>query len=38
MDTVWTKEKVKEQLKKTEAKGFIGIPEDLYRKDDGAIG
>lgn len=38
MDTVWTKEKVKEQLKKIEAKGFIGIPEDSFRTDDGVIG
>ena len=38
METIWTKDKVIEQLKATEAKGFIAIPGELFRSDDGAIG
>ncbi len=38
MENEWTKERVKQQLKIIEAKGFIPIPPEIYRKDDGVIG
>jgi hypothetical protein len=34
----WTKVKVIQQLNKIESKGFISIPEGMYRNDDGIVG
>lgn len=35
---IWTKEKVATKIKEISEKGFIAIPEGMYRKDDGIIG
>lgn len=34
----WTKEKVVAKIKEISEKGFIPIPEGIYRKDDGIVG
>jgi len=35
---VWTKKDVVKRLKEIEAKGFLPIPQDMYRNDDGVVG
>ena len=35
---MWSIEKIKEKLMEVEQKGFIGIPENMYRRDDGIVG
>lgn len=35
---LWTKESVAGKIKEISAKGFISIPEEAYRKDDGIVG
>jgi hypothetical protein len=34
----WTKEEVKAKLNELKNKGFLSVPEDMYRKDDGVVG
>lgn len=34
----WTKEKVIKRLHEIEKKGYLPIPEDMYRHDDGVVG
>lgn len=34
----WTIEKITEKLRETASKGFIGIPSNMYRNDDGIVG
>lgn len=34
----WTRETVKERLEEISQKGFIAIPEGMYRRDDGIVG
>ena len=34
----WTKEKVIERLHEIEKKGYVPIPEGMYRHDDGIVG
>ena len=34
----WTKEQVIRRLKEIEKKGFIPVPDGMYRNDDGIVG
>lgn len=34
----WNKEEVKTKLIEIKKKGFLSVPEDMYRKDDGIVG
>lgn len=34
----WTKEAVIRKMEALRDKGFIRVPEDMYRKDDGIVG
>lgn len=38
MTDIWTKEAVIERLKKINSMGFIPIPDDMFRTDDGIVG
>ena len=34
----WTKEKVIQKMEELRGKGFIRVPADMFRKDDGIVG
>ncbi len=38
MEKVWTKEAIIEQMDIISAKGFISVPQGMFRRDDGIVG
>lgn len=34
----WTKDKVVKKMEELRDKGFISVPEGMFRKDDGIVG
>lgn len=38
MADIWTKEAVIERLKEINSKGFIPVPQGMFRADDGIVG
>ena len=35
---IWTREQIQKRLLEIKAKGFLSIPDGMYRKDEGVVG